>query len=198
MKPVLLFCTGMSGSGKSYFIRHHVPKDLFYSLKSATTRNIRPSEVDGREYFFRDEQFFATTPMATHLWVNEQFWTPGMPKWMYGVSESEIMSHLGQNMTYDVIQPRYVREMIDWFRQHNLKYNFKVAYFIPGANRQTIVESRANMPNDTDVRKTNTCDPIDFLMADVNIDFIIKSGPDGTLTPTAFKKMIARLSSRTK
>ena len=58
MKKTVLFCTGESGSGKSYFIKNILPKNAFYNLKSATTRPMRDREADGREYYFRDEKYF--------------------------------------------------------------------------------------------------------------------------------------------
>ena len=94
MKNIVLFCTGLSGSGKSYFIKHYLPSNLFYSLKSATTRPMREGEKDGHDYYFRDEQYFSTEKLATLLWVNEEFWMPGQPKWLYGVPEFEIYNNL--------------------------------------------------------------------------------------------------------
>ena len=176
MKNTLLFCTGLSGSGKSYFVKNTLPDGLFYNLRSATTRPMRMGESDGTPYFFRDETYFETEPLCTYLWVNEQFWQPEMPKWLYGVPESEVYAHLGKNLIYDVIQPRYVRQMIDWFNKNNLSkhYNFRIAYFLPPENNLVTAAARANMPNDTDVRRTNTCDPIDFLNAGLDPDYILK------------------------
>lgn len=167
MKPLLLFCTGLSGSGKSYFAENILPKGAFYKLKSATTRAMRDGEVDGREYYFRDEQYFESEKFATHLFVNEAFWKPGEAKWLYGVPEFEIYEHMGQNLVYDVIQPRYVREMIDWFKKNKIasQYNFKILRFLPPANNFEVAKQRQNMPNDINVRKTNTCDVADFIQA---------------------------------
>ena len=175
-KKTLLFCNGLSGSGKTYFIQNTLPRGLFYNLRSATTRPMRAGESEGAPYFFRDEAYFDNAPLATHLWVNEDFWTPGTPKWMYGIPEFEICEHLGQNLIYDVIQPRYTRQLIDWFKSHGLstEYNFRVAYFLPPANNFKTVAERANMPNDTAVRRANTCDPLDFLDAGVHIDYILQ------------------------
>ncbi len=174
-KKTLLICNGLSGSGKTYFIQNNLPTGLFHSLRSATTRPMRDGESEGKPYFFRDEAYFETERLATHLWVNEQFWTPGTPKWLYGIPESEIAQHLGQNLIYDVIEPRYSRQLIDWFNEHKLHrhYNIRVAYFLPPENNFDIVSKRANMPNDTDVRRTNTCDPIDFLNAGIDPDYIL-------------------------
>lgn len=196
MKKTVLFCTGLSGSGKSSFIEKHVPLDTCYKLKSATTRPIRDGEQDGREYYFRDENYFDTTPMATHLWVNQAFWQPGMPKWLYGVPEFEIRNHMDKNLIYDVIQPKYVRQMIDWFRAHGMQrqYSFKVLYFIAPSNSMTIARTRANMPNDIQVRQQNTCDPIDFLRADLNIDFLVKSSAEETIISTHLNKFLHNLS----
>lgn len=176
MKKTLLFCNGLSGSGKSYFVQKTLPQGLFYNLRSATTRPMRDGESEGNPYFFRDEKYFDSEPLATRLWVNETLWTPGTPKWMYGVPEFEVYDHLGQNLIYDVIQPRYTRQLIDWFKKNGLdsEYNFRIAYFLPPENSAQTVKQRANMPNDTDVRRINTCDPIDFLDAGLDIDYILQ------------------------
>lgn len=179
MKPTVLFCTGLSGSGKSYFIKHILPKDAFYSLKSATTRQMRDGEMDGREYYFRDEKYFETEKFATKLFVNEQFWKPGQLKWLYGVPEFEILNNWGKNFTYDVIQPRYVRQMIDWFNKYDCQriYNFRIAWFIPTIDNFKTATMRQNMPNDLDVRRANTCDLQDFKNAGLKIDHIVVSNP---------------------
>jgi guanylate kinase len=177
MKKTLLFCSGVSGSGKSYFIKNILPSGVFYNLKSATTRQMRDGEIDGREYYFRDENYFETEKFATKLFVNEAFWTPGTPKWLYGVPEFEILNHMDMNFTYDVIQPRYVRQMIDWFRKNNLenKYDFRILWFLPPTNSTDIVQKRQNMPNDIEVRKANTCNLSDFQNAGIYPDHIVIS-----------------------
>ena len=175
MKNTLLLCNGLSGSGKTYFIQNNLPTGLFYNLRSATTRPMRNGESEGNPYFFRDETYFETAQLATRLWVNERIWTPGTPKWLYGIPEEEIVSHLGQNLIYDVIEPQYSRQLINWFHKNKLHrhYNIRVAYFLPPENNFDIVSKRANMPNDTEVRRTNTCDPIDFVNAGIDPDYIL-------------------------
>lgn len=145
MKKVVLFCLGPSGSGKSYFIKNNLPADKFYNLKSATTRPMRPGEVDGREYYFRDEDYFDQEDFATHLWVNERVWNPGQPRWMYGVPTFEILNNMGTNLVYDVIEPRYARQMIDWFHWQKLAswYDFKTLYFIAPDYNMDIAMERA-------------------------------------------------------
>ena len=197
MKNTLLFCTGLSGSGKSYFVRNTLPAGLFHTLKSATTRPMRDGESDGREYYFRDESYFDNTPMATRLWVNAAFWKPGMPKWLYGVPEFEIYDNLGKNMVYDVIQPRYARDMIDWFNARGLgrHYNFRVAYFLAPENNFDIAARRASMPNDMDVRTTNTCNPADFLNAGLEIDYLMRPVA-GQISPKLMRHIAALQRTR--
>lgn len=179
MKSVLLFCTGESGSGKSYFIKNLLPKGVFRNLKSATTRPMRQGEIQNREYYFRDEDYFDNEKFVTKLWVNEQFWSPGQPKWMYGVPEFEVLDNIGANFTYDVIQPCYVRQMIDWFRMHKLdnKYDFRILWFMPPVNNTAIMDERQNMPNDLEVRKANTCNMNDFKAARLYPDHIVVCNP---------------------
>ncbi len=193
MKNIVLFCTGLSGSGKSYFIKHYLPPNLFYSLKSATTRPMREGEKDGHDYYFRDEQYFSTEKLATLLWVNEEFWMPGQPKWLYGVPEFEIYNNLSKNLVYDVIQPKYIRQMIDWFKANKLSrhYDFKTIYFIPPENNLQTIQNRANMPNDKLVRQKNTCNPEDFLRADVDIDFLAKCSASETIISSKLLKFLS-------
>lgn len=182
-QPTVLFCTGLSGTGKSYFIKNILPKGAFYNLRSATTRPMREGEKDGHEYFFRDEKYFETENFATKLFVNEQFWKPGMQKWLYGVPEIEILQNWNKNFTYDVIQPKYVRQMINWFNNMRIiyelptSYKFKILWFVPSINNFETVQRRQNMPNDLEVRLANTCDMKDFEDAKIKIDHIVVSNP---------------------
>ncbi len=197
MKNAVLFCTGVSGTGKSHFIKNYLSDAAFYNLKSATTRPMREGEQDGREYYFRDEKYFDNEKFATKLWVNEQFWQPGMPKWLYGVPENEIFYHLGHDFTYDVIQPCYVRQMIDWFRKRNLTayYEFKILWFQPWQTIDAIVKERKNMPNDLKVRQTNTCNRQDFTKAHLVPDFTLLNSPQRQIINDRIKTYIQSLIS---
>lgn len=173
-KNILLFCNGLSGTGKTTFINKYAIPNGFYNLISATTRKMRDDEQDGVSYYFRDEKYFETEKFATHLFVNEAFWTPGSPKWLYGIPEFEIKQNLGKNLVYDVIQPRYTRELMTWFIAHDLhnQYVFKVAYFTTQQDNFEIASQRAVMQNDLTVRRANTCTWDDFNQAHINVDYL--------------------------
>jgi len=196
MKNTVLFCLGLSGAGKSYFIKNYLAAPSCHTLISATTRPMRDGEQDGREYYFRDEKYFDETPLATYLWVNQKIWTPGVPKWIYGVPETEITNNAGKNLIYDVIQPKYARQMIDWFRARKIgrHYAFKTIYFIPPANNFSVAAARANMPGDAQVRRMNTCDMTDFMDADMGIDFIVgRDSHGGTIITDRVQKFIQEM-----
>ncbi len=173
-KNILLFCNGLSGTGKTTFIENYAKPNGFHNLVSATTRKKRDGEIDGVSYYFRDEQYFDREKFATHLWVNELFWKPGDSKWLYGIPEFEIENNIGRDLIYDVIQPRYTRELMDWFMAHKLndKYDFRVAWFTTTVDNFETAQQRAVMKNDMAVRRTNTCNTADFKNAHVNIDYI--------------------------
>lgn len=174
MKNILLFCNGLSGTGKTTFINTYAIPNGYHNLISATTRKMREGELDGVSYYFRDEKYFETEKFATYLFVNQAFWKPGEPKWLYGVPEFEIEQNLGKNLIYDVIQPRYTRELMNWFVAHKLdeQYEFKVAYFTTKQDNFEIAEQRAVMQNDLAVRRANTCAEGDFARARVNVDYV--------------------------
>lgn len=180
----LILCNGLSGSGKTTFIQNYFG-DAVYNLKSMTTREMRDGEKWGDKYYFVDTDVFAKIPAATTLFVNEAFWTPEKPKWLYGVPEFEIKHNLGRNLVYDVIQPRYARQLIDWFNKNKLNrmYNYTVLWFLAPTNNMEIAAARANMPDDCGVRTTNTCDAIDFLRAGLQPDYILKTSAEETIIP---------------
>ena len=175
MKRSLLICVGESGSGKTSFINKHLlTENLFHNLRSFTTRAKRPDEKENDKYFFVDETTFQSQELVTNFWVNKDFWTPGKPKWQYGVPEFEIENNLGKNLVYDVIEPRYARELVEWFKKNKLcgDYDIKLAWFIPPIDNH-IADERANMPDDVAVRKTNTCTIYDILNAGFRPNFIL-------------------------
>ena len=59
-KGLLIVVSGFSGSGKGTIMKQLLKKyEEQYALSvSATTRQPRPGEVDGREYFFRTTEQF--------------------------------------------------------------------------------------------------------------------------------------------
>lgn len=197
MKKTLILCCGLSGSGKSYFIEHYLIPRNFHKLVSATTRPMRAGETNGREYYFCGEDDIESMSLATHLWVNEAFWTPGKPKWIYGVPEFELRDNLGKKLVYDVIQPKYARQLINWFLANKLfpEYNFKTIYFLPPKNNFDIASKRANMPDDAAVRHANTCDPHDFLDAGLDIDFIAKCSAAETVFSPRLKAFLSQISA---
>ncbi|MBN2676055.1 MAG: hypothetical protein JXR30_02260, partial [Alphaproteobacteria bacterium] len=117
----LIFLTGASGSGKGHFRQNFLPS--IYSLKSMTTRAKREGEVEGNEYFFRSVENLQKEPKVTYLEITKD--------WLYGVPESEILTHQNQHLIYDVMQAAYIRQMIDWCEEKNLKYDYRILYFLP-------------------------------------------------------------------
>ena len=58
-KGVLVVISGFSGAGKGTLMKQLVSRYDQYALSiSATTRQPREGEVDGREYFFRTKEEF--------------------------------------------------------------------------------------------------------------------------------------------
>ena len=58
-RGVLAVVSGFSGAGKGTIMKSLMAKYDNYALSvSATTRNPRPGEEDGREYFFRTKEEF--------------------------------------------------------------------------------------------------------------------------------------------
>lgn len=190
----LLFLTGLSGSGKGYFKENILPAGLFYPLISMTTRKIRDGEIDGVHYHFKTEYDFENTELVTYLDVNKNVRQPGDPKWLYGVSKQEFMAHAHQNLIYDVIQPMYIRQMMDWCQKNNLSFNYKILYFIQPDSGFDIARQRAGMKSDLEVRKQNTSSLVDFKKENLEIDWAVISSQSKMIYGLDMVKYINGLS----
>lgn len=91
----LIIISGPSGAGKSTVVRRLLGEcDLPLVLSvSATTRAKRPDEVEGRDYFFLDnEEFFRRRQAGEFLECKEVF---GLGYW-YGTLRDQVASGLNQ------------------------------------------------------------------------------------------------------
>ena len=67
-RGVLAVVSGFSGAGKGTIMKSLMAKYDNYALSvSATTRNPRPGEEDGREYFFRTKEEFDPSGSADRI-----------------------------------------------------------------------------------------------------------------------------------
>ncbi|MDR0449492.1 MAG: hypothetical protein LBG89_03490 [Rickettsiales bacterium] len=203
---ILLLLCGESGSGKEYFFDNIMPSGVFRKLISMTTRDKRAYETDGVHYHFVSEEKYFAAPRATTLFVNEKFWRPGEKKWLYGVSESEFESSLGHlddplrggDIAYDVIEPKYAAQLIDWVTAKEYKYDPLILHFQKPANNLEIAAGRANMANDVAVRTANTCTLADFWRAGINPDYSLLSSKGEMFFPSKLIGLLNHISSVAK
>lgn len=82
-RGILIVVSGFSGAGKGTVMKRLMEKYDNYALSvSATTRNPRPGEKDGREYFFKTTEEFEKMIAKDELieyarYVNNYYGTPG-------------------------------------------------------------------------------------------------------------------------
>ena len=81
-KGILIVVSGFSGAGKGTLMKELLKNYDNYALSiSATTRNPREGEVDGREYFFKTTEEFEKMIAQDELieyakYVNNYYGTP--------------------------------------------------------------------------------------------------------------------------
>lgn len=102
MAGKLIILSGPSGAGKSTIVKHlHSIKDfsLEFSI-SATSRDIRDGETEGKDYYF-----FSIDEFKSKI-EDKQFleWEEVYPKQFYGTLKSEInrIAQAGNNGIFDV------------------------------------------------------------------------------------------------
>jgi len=99
-KGVLLVVSGFSGAGKGTIVKKLLADrdDVSVSV-SMTTRNPRPGEVDGKDYFFVTKEKFEETIAADGLIEYAQYVSN-----YYGTPKSYVMSELekGRNVILEI------------------------------------------------------------------------------------------------
>ncbi|MCL1786193.1 MAG: hypothetical protein FWG39_03540 [Alphaproteobacteria bacterium] len=117
------------------------------------------------------------------------------PKWLYGVAESEMEKHKDQNIVYDVIEPKYARQMIDWLAANGYSHTPVILWFKKPENNLEIAASRATMAGDMAVRKMNTCKMSDFENAGLAPDYEVVSSQDTVCYPLEMVKWFNSISA---
>jgi len=90
----MIVFTAPSGAGKTTIVRHLLEKykeNLCFSI-SATTRDKRPNEEDGRDYYFMSEEEFRVLIDEGQFVEWEEVYTGGY----YGTLRSEVDKMIGQ------------------------------------------------------------------------------------------------------
>ena len=121
-KGKIVTLSGMSGVGKSFFIKQLLSRiDCFEKLKAVTTRNIRKDEVNGVDkYFISLDEFIHEDSNSEMCAVNEVF------RNMYGSYKKDIEKILnGTNLITEL----YYSEVPDFKKQYPDTISI---YIVPG------------------------------------------------------------------
>jgi guanylate kinase len=101
-KPQLIVFTAPSGAGKTTIVRHllqRYPQYLMFSV-SAATRQKRPHETEGVDYYFMDTETF-----KSHIQQKDFVeWEEVYPGYFYGTLATEIdrILTLGKSILFDI------------------------------------------------------------------------------------------------
>lgn len=100
-KGKLIIVSAPSGAGKTTLVRHLLEGNLNLGFSvSATSRQQRPGETDGKDYFFITSDVFRERIEAGDLLEWQEVYAGSF----YGtlLSEVEKLRHLGKNVIFDV------------------------------------------------------------------------------------------------
>ena len=97
-KGILVVVSGFSGAGKGTVMKRLLEKYDDYALSiSVTTRNPRPGEEDGREYFFRKREEFEKLIQEDALIEYAQY-----VENYYGTPKAYVEEQLGRNVILEI------------------------------------------------------------------------------------------------
>ena len=132
---IIVILSSPSGAGKTTLVNLIVEKKKFINSVSHTTRKPRSNEVDGKDYFFvNDEQFENLIKKDEFLEYAKVFNN------LYGTTKKPVLDNLekGNNVIFD----------IDWqgteqIRSQNIKYKI-ITFFVLPPSKEILYERLTN------------------------------------------------------
>lgn len=116
-KMVILL--GGSGSGKTT-TEIKLREELGYSsVISCTTREKRPKETEGIDYYFVSVEQLLQEEKANQIKINED--------WYYCVRKEELLKN--NNLVYSVINIEPAFDLIEYIKKNNLPLDILIVYF---------------------------------------------------------------------
>jgi guanylate kinase len=97
-KPILISLTGRTCSGKNYIFEKAIETFKFNPMVSATTRPMRNGEVEGKDYYFIDENKMGNLITAALMIESVQH-----GKYTYGVTTDEFNKKVNSDSTGIII-----------------------------------------------------------------------------------------------
>ena len=132
---IMVILSSPSGAGKTTLVKLLSEKNNFFISISHTTRKPRPSEIDGRDYFFVSDKVFK------RLIKNNEFLEYAKVfKNFYGTSKNSVIQNLEKkkNVIFD----------IDWQGTEQIKnktLNYKlITFFILPPSKKVLFERLSN------------------------------------------------------
>mgnify|MGYP003418675712 FL=1 len=101
----IIVLSAKSASGKDTIMKQLVAEEGFLHCVSHTTRPMREGEVEGREYYFVDQQDFIARKRNDEF-VETRTYNTVQGQWFYGMSKDELNSKLEQGhiiMILDIV-----------------------------------------------------------------------------------------------
>ena len=187
-KGLIITLSGISGAGKSHFIKSIVDRfNNFEKLKAVTTRKIRKDEIDGVDKIFLSlEEFDKKNKEGQMCTVNNVFGN------MYGYYKSDIdKTENGINLITEL----YYKEVSDFKKEHP---NTISVYILPNDISKTIDElkSRNTSYEELNKRLSDIKKEIDFFNnpSSANFDIIVTNNYDMNSIEEFIKQLLLKIN----
>ena len=173
-KGILIVVSGFSGSGKGTLMKKLLEEYDNYALSiSATTRNPRQGEVDGREYFFRTveefEQMIANDDLIEYAKYVSNY---------YGTPKEYVMSQLdaGKDVILEIeiqgalkVKEKYPDTLLMFITPPTVA-ELKRRLIGRGTETMDVIESRLK----TAVNESQGMEKYDYIVVNDDLDVCVK------------------------
>lgn len=160
----LIILIGGSGTGKTTTEKLMIKRNDTESVISHTTRDARPGEIHGREYYFTNVKEIFQIKQANLIKITDD--------WYYSVSESELLKDTNY-LVYSVINIEFANQLVQYIKNNSLDIDVTIVYFnISKAIRIQKMVERGESKKDVTIRLNREDTLTDFEKYSIKPDYI--------------------------
>lgn len=168
-KKIIIAITGKSAVGKDTIVNELVDKCHFQKLVATTTREKRPNEINGTDYFFIKDNEWAES--KNDIIAQEKYKTydknGNKTIWKYGIHKSQL--DFNSDLYVCILTPKGVKELKKYFKDSKDVIILPYYIYCNKETRLQRIKERNDNQSEKEIKRRKLKDDIKFLRYIIDI-----------------------------
>lgn len=147
--------SGCSATGKDTILNKVLKRSNYVPVVSTTSRPMREGEVEGREYYFIDDET-SKRMLENGDFIETRIYHTVHGDWIYGISKDAIDLN-SDNHYITIVDVQGKDAIMKYLYENGVKYKDMTTFFIDCDVKTTILRSLNREPHMTDKQALEVC-----------------------------------------